>query len=301
MNNIKWMGVVILILISSKTALVAQTDLLNTLDSIAPIETQYTFGTFKSTRVINGHSIERMPERQMDFRISHRFGLIKQGYDQFFGLDQGNMAIALEYGIKDWVMVGLNRASTEKTVSGFAKFSMLRQSRGVKNMPVSLSYFVSTSVNGLPWTYPDRTNYFASRITYVHQLLVARKFNEQFSMQISPTLIHRNLVPTALDNNDLLAIGLSGRYKLTRRVAFNVEYYPVIRPTWNYVDPQYTNCFSVGFDIETGGHVFQLMLTNSVGMIEKSFIADTTDSWLKGNLHLGFNISRVFSFKKDTN
>jgi hypothetical protein len=278
-----------------------QNDLLNMIDSITPQETQYAYGTFKSTRVINGHSIERMPESQLDFRISHRFGLISQGYSQFFGLDQGFMLISLEYGIKDWVMVGLNRASTEKAVSGFTKFSILRQSSGAVNMPVSLSYFTSATVNGLNWTYPNRTNYFSSRLTYVHQLLIARKFNEQFSLQISPTLIHRNLVPTALDNNDIFALGLAARYKLSRRTSFNVEYYPVIRPTWNYVDPQYTNSFSMGFDIETGGHVFQLMVTNSMGMIDKAFITQTTDNWFKGNIHLGFNISRVFSFKKEKN
>ncbi|MFT3754110.1 MAG: DUF5777 family beta-barrel protein [Paludibacter sp.] len=299
MNNCKCIGIVMFLLMACGPVSLAQTDLLNMIDSITPKQTQYTYGTFKSTRVINGHSIERMPEKQLDFRVSHRFGLISQGYEQFFGLDQGTIFISLEYGIKNWVMVGLNRASTEKTVSGFTKFSILRQSSGAINMPVSFSYFVSANVNGLKWTDPNRANYFYSRLTYTHQLLIARKFNEQFSLQVSPTLIHRNLVPTALDNNDLFAVGISGRYKLSRRIAFNVEYYPVISPFWNYVDPKYTNSFSVGFDIETGGHVFQLMLSNSVGMIEKAFIAETTDSWFKGNIHLGFNISRVFSFKKE--
>jgi hypothetical protein len=239
-----------------------------------------------------------MPQKQLDFRVSHRFGRVNQGYYQFFGLDQASTFLSLEYGITDWVMLGLNRASLEKTVTGFAKFSILRQSSGVKNMPVSLSYFGSASVNGLKWSEPTRTNYFSSRLNYTHQLLIGRKFNEQISLQIAPTLIHRNLVPTALDNNDLFAFGMGGRYKLTSRVSFNVEYYPVIRPSWNYTDTQYKNCFSVGFDIETGGHVFQLMLSNSQGMIEKSFIGETTGDWLKGDMHLGFNISRVFSFKK---
>lgn len=299
MNNCKYVGIVALLLVGFVPALLAQTDLLNMIDSITPKETQYAYGTFKSTRVVNGQSVERMPEKQLDFRVSHRFGLVSQGYEQFFGLDQGNMFISLEYGIKDWLMLGLNRASMEKTVSGFTKFSILRQSSGAINMPVSFSYFVNASVNGLKWTDPNRNNYFYSRLTYTHQLLIARKFNEQFSLQVSPTLIHRNLVPTALDNNDLFAVGFSGRYKLSRRIAFNVEYYPVVSPFWNYVDPKYTNSFSVGFDVETGGHVFQIMLSNSVGMIEKAFIAETTDSWFKGNIHFGFNISRVFSLKKE--
>jgi len=291
------LAIIILTFFSGSSTLYCQTDLLNMLDSFSTKETIYTYGTFKSTRIINGHSIERMPQGQLDFRVSHRFGLVNQGYYQFFGLDQGSTFLSLEYGITDWVMLGLNRASLEKTVSGFGKFSILRQSSGVRNMPVSLSYFVSTSVNGLKWADPTRTNYFSSRLNYTHQLLIGRKFNEQISLQIAPTFIHRNLVPSALDNNDLFALGMGGRYKLTRRVSFNVEYYPVIRPTWNYTDTQFKNCFSVGFDIETGGHVFQLLLSNSQGMIEKSFIGETTGNWFNGDMHLGFNISRVFSFK----
>lgn len=276
----------------------AQNDLLNMLDSISPVRTEYAYGTFKSTRVLNGHSVERMPQGQLDFRVEHRFGLMNQGYYEFFGLDQGSTFLSLEYGITDWVMLGLNRASFEKTVSGFAKFSILRQSTGAVNMPVSMSYFVSTSVNGLKWTNPTLTNYFYSRLNYTHQLLIARKFNEQFSLQIAPTLIHRNLVPTALDNNDLFALGLAGRYKLSRRISFNVEYYPVVKPFWNYNNTEFKNCFSIGLDLETGGHVFQLLISNSQGMIEKSFIAETTGNWFNGDIHLGFNISRVFSFKK---
>ena len=127
---------------------------------------------------------------------------------------------------------------------------------------------------------------------------MARKFNEQFSLQISPTLIHRNLVKTVFDNNDIYSVGFSGRYKISRRIAFNAEYFPVYRPALSNAN-NYINSFSVGFDIETGGHVFQILLSNSVGMIEKTFIGETTDSWMNGGLHLGFNISRVFSFKKD--
>lgn len=271
--------------------------LLNALDSVTPKETQYTFASFKSTRVLNGHSIERMTEGQLDFRVSHRFGLINQGAYELFGLDQGTTYLSLEYGIKDWLMVGVNRATVEKTYSGLTKLSILRQSTGAKKMPISLSYLFETSIIGVKWAHPDRNNLFSSRVTYIHQLIIARKFNEKISLQLSPTLIHRNLVPTALDDNDLYAVGLSGRYKLSRRMAFNGEYYPVIRPNWNYKNPNYNNCLSFGFDIETGGHVFQLLVSNSTGMIEKTFISETTGKWSKGDLHLGFNISRVFALK----
>ncbi|HLP04412.1 MAG TPA: DUF5777 family beta-barrel protein [Paludibacter sp.] len=270
--------------------------LLQTLDSISPPGIQYAYGTFKSTRVLNGHSIERMQEKQFDFRVEHRFGLVNQGFYEFYGLDQSNSLISLEYGIKNWVMVGINRTSLDKTVSGFTKFSILRQSTGTWIMPVSVSVLLETSVVGTKWLYPDRDNMFLSRVTYASQLLVARKFNEAFSLQLAPVWIHRNLVPTASDTNDMLALGIGSRYKTTRRTSVNFEYYPVLTSWWDH-QTSYRNSLSLGFDVETGGHVFTILLTNTTGMIEKSFITETTGKWLKGDLHLGFNISRVFSFK----
>lgn len=270
--------------------------MLNMLDSIAPQRIQYTYGTFKSTRVINGHSNERMPEGQLDMRIEHRFGQINQGYYEFFGLDQSNTFLSLEYGIKNWVMVGVNRASLDKTVSGFTKFSILRQSTGQIVMPVSVSFLLETSVVGTKWLYPERNNLFSSRVSYTSQLIVARKFNENFSLQLAPVWIHRNLVPATIDSNDMFALGVASRYKISRRTSINVEYYPVLSPSWDHA-VSYRNSLSVGFDIETGGHVFQLMLSNTTGMIEKAFITETTGRWQDGDLHLGFNISRVFSLK----
>lgn len=272
-------------------------NLLNMLDSIAPQKVQYAYGTFKSTRVINGHSNERMPEGQLDVRIQHRFGLLNQGYYQFFGLDESTTFLSVEYGIKDWVMAGISRASVDKTVSGFTKFSLLRQSTGAIQMPVSVSLLLESSIEGNKWQYPDRNNLFSSRVSYVSQLIIARKINENLSLQFSPVWIHRNLVHDVADHNDMFALGFASRYKISRRTSFNIEYYPVVSPTWDH-QTSYQNSLSVGFDIETGGHVFQFMLTNTTGMIEKTFVTETTGKWLNGDLHLGFNISRVFSFKK---
>jgi len=273
-------------------------DLLNLLDSVSPKETQYTIATFKSTRVIDGQSIERMQKKQLDFRISHRFGRINQGISEFFGLDQSSICLSLEYGITNWLMVGLGRTTDEKTVNGFIKLSLFRQKSGENSFPVSISYYANTSIMTKVWDDPARTNYFSSRFAYVNQVLVARKFNEKISLQIAPVWVHKNLVQTVLDNNDVFAVGLGGRYKLTKRISFNTEYYPVIRPIWNYKDPNHSNTLSFGFDLETGGHVFQLFFTNSPGMIEKKFITETSGKWLKGDVIFGFNISRVFSFKK---
>jgi hypothetical protein len=275
----------------------AQDDLMNIVNQSTPKEINYTTATFKSTRIMNGHSVERMPQGQLDVRISHRFGTVNSGAYGFWGLDQSNIHLGLEYGIFNWLMIGVGRGSYEKTFDGFSKFTILRQSNGAKEMPVSLSAFTSIAVNSLKWSDPTRVNYFSSRLSYVAQLLVARKFNQAFSFQITPSYVHRNLVNTELDPNDLFAIGAGGRLKLTKRISLNGEYYYVLNPK-AYMSQQIYNPLSIGFDIETGGHVFQLFFTNSLGMIEKAFIGETTGQWKNGDIRFGFNISRVFTLKK---
>jgi hypothetical protein len=259
-------------------------------------ETEYATATFKSTRIVTGHSIERMPARQLDVRISHRFGEINTGIYNYFGLDEANMHFSLEYGITNWMMAGIGRGNYEKTYDGFLKFSLLRQSKGKRNMPISLSYLATTAISTLKWDGTGSLNFW-DRVSYVHQLLIARKFNERFSLELNPTYVHRNMVGTELDPNDLFAAGAGLRFKMTKRLSLNAEYYYVVPPLNDYRSEKTFNPLSIGVDIETGGHVFQIILTNSLAMIEKGFIGETTGNWLDGGIHLGFNISRVFSFK----
>jgi len=282
----------------SLLSLSAQDDLLNMLNDSTSEETNFTTATFKSTRVMNGHSIERMPPGQLDVRISHRFGTINSGAYEFFGLDQSSIHLGIDYGVFKWLMVGIGRGTYEKTFDGFAKFTVLRQSTGARVMPVSVSLFSSIAATSVKWADTSRTNYFSSRLSYVSQVLVARKFSPSFSFQIAPTYVHRNLVATELDPNDLYAIGAGGRMKLTKRISLNAEYYYVTNPR-KYMSVKTYDPLSIGFDIETGGHVFQLFFTNSLAIIEKGFIGETTGSWLKGDIHFGFNISRVFTLKEE--
>lgn len=275
----------------------AQDDLMNLLEDNTQKETNYTTATFKSTRIMNGHSIERMPPGQLDFRISHRFGPVNSGAYNFFGLDQSNIHFSLEYGILKWFMAGIGRGSYEKTFDAFGKFSILRQSTGAVNMPVSVSAVTSVALKTIKFPDQTRTNYFSSRLAYTTQVLIARKINPLLSLQLTPSYIHRNLVATELDPNDLFAVGAGGRIKLTKRISLNGEYYYLANPKSDF-SQQICNPLSVGVDIETGGHVFQLIFTNSLGMIEKSFIGETTGSWKHGDIHFGFNISRVFTLKK---
>lgn len=270
-------------------------DLLN---EVMEEEIQYATAAFKATRIMNGHSIERMQEGVLDFRISHRFGTLNSGAYEFFGLDQSNIHLSFEYGIKDWLMIGVGRSSFQKTFNGFTKFSILRQSTGVRNIPVFVTYLAVIEVNSMKWDNPERQNYFTSRLSYVQQLMVARKFGKRLSLQLTPTMVHRNLVETELDQNDLWSFGAGGRLKLTNRISINAEYFYVIRSSDQLTPVIYNNPLAIGFDIETGGHVFQLIFTNSVAMIEGQLIGETTGRWIDGDIHFGFNLSRVFTLKR---
>jgi hypothetical protein len=258
-------------------------------------ETTYTMATFKSTRVINGQSIENVAGGVLDFRISHRFGTFNSGPHKLYGLDIAQMRLGFEYGITDQLMVGVGRSNVNEEVDAFVKYKILRQSSGAKNMPITLSWFSSIVSRNTAWDNKDRKNYFTSRLYYCHQLLIGRKMNERLSLQLSPTVVHRNMVPTKADKNDVVAVGAGGRYKLTQRTSVNAEYFYVLP---NQITSNYVNSLSLGIDLETGGHVFQLHVTNSSPMNEKGFITETTGKWSKGDIQFGFNVSRVFTVRE---
>ncbi|NND95308.1 MAG: hypothetical protein HKN45_10610 [Flavobacteriales bacterium] len=274
----------------------AQEDELDLLSLLGEEEvTDYTIASFKANRVINLHSLETTARRVLDIKISHRLGTVSGGLDEWFGLDQATIRLGGDYGITDLLMVGIGRSSYEKTYDGYVKFKFLRQSTGKRNMPISALIMSSMAIKTIPFSIPERKNYFSSRLYYAHQIIIGRKFSDAFSMQLSPSLVHRNLVETLTETNDVLALGIAGRIKLTQRLALNAEYIYVAP---DQLASQYVNSASIGLDIETGGHVFQLHFTNSTSMNDKGFITETTDEWSAGDIHFGFNISRVFTIKK---
>lgn len=283
-----------LLLLLALANLNAQDDLLSLLDEEEET-TEFVSAAFKTNRVINLHSLENTAAGVFDFKISHRFGMLNRGAYELFGLDAATIRIGGDYGITDRLMIGLGRSSFEKTYDGFVKFKLLRQSTGKSNTPITAAIFASTAIQTLRWQNPDRENYFRSRLYHTFQLIIGRKFSESLSLQLSPTLVHRNLVQVASEANDVLALGTAGRIKLSKRVALNLEYIYVLP---DQLAPGYRNSLSVGFDIETGGHVFQLHLTNSTSMIEKGFVTQTSGRWSDGGIHFGFNVSRVFTLVK---
>lgn len=272
--------------------LTAQDDLLSLLEEEEEETTQLVTASFKTNRVINLHSLESTAGGVLDFKISHRFGTLNRGAYELFGLDAATIRIGADYGISDRLTVGAGRSSFEKTYDGYLKFKFLRQRSGAKPMPLTAALFSSMAVQTLRWANPDRDNFFSSRLYYTFQLILGSKISEGLSLQLSPTLVHRNLVETTAESNDVLALGAAGRIKLSRRIALNLEYIYVLP---DQLAPGFGNSLSVGFDIETGGHVFQLHFTNSTSMIEKGFVTQTSGRWGDGGIHFGFNISRVFT------
>lgn len=275
----------------------AQDDLLSLLGPDSVVK-EYTNASFKTTRVINAHSLENTAHGVLDARINHRFGLLSEGVGNFFGLDESTIRIGFDYGITDRLMVGVGRSSYQKTIDGFAKYKILRQCDAGCSMPLTLAVVAATSVTTLqadkvPWYGEGRKDHFSHRLSYSFQAIVGRKFSDAFSLQLMPGLVHRNLVATVNDRNDLWNVGAAARYKFLPRMALNAEYFYVLPDQ----GPRqgYNNSLSVGFDIETGGHVFQLHFTNSTGMFERAFITETGGDFFDGQIHYGFNISRVFT------
>lgn len=257
-------------------------------------QTKYVTGTFKGTHIINLHSVETPAQGVLLFMIMHRFGKINDGGYEFFGLDNATMRMGFDYGITNRLTVGIGRSTFEKTYDGYLKLKLLKQTESGK-IPLSVTALGALAHNTLK--YADKDYLDAKyRTSYTLQLLLARKLTRNLSLQLAPTWLHYNLVPALADKNDVFALGIGGRMKITRRASINLEY--------NYLPDNQVNSFKVynsfsaGFDIETGGHVFQVHVTNSQGMVEPLYIGRTTGSWGKGDIYFGFNISRSFNIAK---
>ncbi len=253
-----------------------------------------TTATFKSSRVVNGQSIENVGVGVLDFKILHRFGAINQGGYELFGIDQATMRMGLDYGLTNRFMFGIGRSTYQKQYDGFVKYKLLQQQSGLKEIPVGVS-LVSTIIYKSLRSAPNAQylEYSTDKLSYAHQLLIARKFNDYFSLQITPTLVHYNLVETSSFPNDFKSIGISMRQRISKRVNITGEYFYRIDKLAGYHDP-----LTFGLDIETGGHVFQLHVTNATGMTERTFINETTGSWSEKDIRFGFNLVRAFTLKK---
>lgn len=254
---------------------------------------EYAYGHFEGTRIINGHSVETLKEGEMEFVIAHRFGRINGGAYELFGLDQANIRFGLDYGINNWATVGMGRSSLGKHYDGFLKVRILRQKLS-DPFSVSLTALGSVAINTLKAPSANEPILFRSRLAYTTQFILAKKIRDRLAFQLMPTLVHFNLVETPDLKNDVIAIGMGGKYQLNKALTLTAEYYLNLP---DQLANNKTNSLAIGVDLNTGSHVFQLHFTNSFGMIEKAFIGETTGEWGAGDIHFGFNMVRTFKLK----
>lgn len=254
----------------------------------------YVENTFSATRLVIGQSVDIAPNGDMHLDIQHHFGPVNGGFNEFFGFDQAATRLGVHYAFNDWIDVGIGRTTIQKTWDGSLKIRLLRQKENNK-MPISVTYFGNIGINSLEWDDNTRNNYFSSRMSYSNQLIFAHKFGEKFSMQIVPSLIHRNLVDTEIDENDVYTLGGGASLKLNKTINLNVEYHYILS---NQTAQDFDNSLSIGIDINTAGHVFQFFLSNSQGMLEQQFLPVTNGKWTNGDIHIGFNIVRSFTLKQ---
>ncbi len=275
---------ILIIIIWISTTLYAQDDLLDLIDD--GFENTYPVNaTFKAKRIVNSQSIEMPKPRILDFMILHRFGSMSNGAYDLFGMDEAVIRFDLKYGLSDRISFGIGRSSLNKTFDIFTKVKIMSQKTGYRSFPITLVFFSKMEIETI---IKDMS--MNDRITYDFQFLLAKKFNRSLSLQLMPTLIHRNLVETNSDSHDLISIGVGGRMKMTKRTSINFDtFFPVGQRS-----EAYRQGWGIGYDIETGGHVFQLMLTNARGSFESEYIENASGTLKDLDLYLGFNIARVF-------
>lgn len=263
----------------------AQEDLLSGLDSTQVVDKSVT-ATFKGLQIVTLQSTKMAAKKEFYFIISHRFGSVKGGIYESFGFDNATTKIGGVYGVTDWLSVSASHHTLLKINEASVKYRIVRQD---DKFPVDIIGYSTIDLNsGLKEEdYPKIE--FSDRLSYIHQILISRKFSEKLSLELVPSYIHKNLYNPALENDNQFTLAAGGRMKLTKRLSLNLEY------GQNFNKPDYyKNPLSVGLDIETGGHVFQLLFTNSRAMTESGYLTNASGDWGKGDFVFGFNLYRVF-------
>ncbi|MFS4483201.1 DUF5777 family beta-barrel protein [Hyunsoonleella sp. 2307UL5-6] len=266
----------------------AQDDLLNEIDTDSTIN-QYADAAFKGLQIVNFQSTKLVADDTFVLVVAHRFGNLKNGIDTFFGLDEAVTRLNFIYGISDNLNIGISRSSFQKIYEGSIKYRIVKQSSN--GFPLTIVGFNAVLVN----TSFEKESFplieFSDRLGYTSQILISRKVNTNLSLEFAPTLFHEGLVSVNEQDNTQFALGFGGRYKLTKRWSLNIDYGLHLNRAEN---SPFKNPLSIGFDLETGGHVFQLHFTNAQGMNTNSFLGQTTGDWTDGDVFFGFNLSRTF-------
>lgn len=266
----------------------AQDDLLKEIDTLSDAN-ESVVAAFKSLKIVNLESTKLAAKGDLYLVIAHRFGYIDNGFEDFFGLDVANTRIQFVYGLTNGITIHTSRSGFQKAYEVATKYRLAGQKK--QGFPFEIVGFNSLSIN----TELDKTTLpkleFTDRLAYVNQILISRKFNDNLSLEIAPTHFHQNYVSNNFQDNSQFALGLGGRYKFSKRWSFNMDYAAHLNRASN---SGFKNPLSIGFDLETGGHVFQMHFTNSQAMHESGYLGNTTGSWNDGQIAFGFNLIRVF-------
>jgi hypothetical protein len=264
----------------------AQEDLLTGVDT-ASVEKSKVEAAFKGLKIVNIESTKLAAKGDLYFIVAHRFGSVKDGFEGAYGLDNAVTQLKFVYGLTNWFTIGAARSELAYDFSG----KYLIQSQETNGFPLAIAAFTSLGFNNVlkENLYPNMK--FEDRLIYVAQLLISRKFNTNLSLEVAPTFFHENFVIDDNQDNSQYAIGMGGRYKFAKRWSVNVDYAAHLNRSST---SQFKNPLSVGVDLDTGGHVFQMHFSSSQGMHEAGFLGNTTGDWGKGDIFFGFNLLRVF-------
>ncbi|HAO14673.1 MAG TPA: hypothetical protein DDY16_02500 [Tenacibaculum sp.] len=277
---------ILLCFIFITTTLNAQDDLLKELEKTDKHIDTYISPTFKTLKIGNLQSTKIAEKGDFYLIVSHRFGPISEGLDTFLGLDNANTKMELLYSFWDGIQLSISRESFDRTFALNSKFRIAKQTH---KFPINITGYTgiyrNTLINKI--TYPELKD--ADRYSYSLQALLSRSFSKKLSLEIAPTFIRENLQDlrnTIEANHNQFALGFGSRYKISKRISLNTEY---IHHFKRHNNSRYTNAYAFGMDIETGGHVFQLLFTNAQSTNEMGFISKA-----EGEIAFGFNIVRVF-------
>ncbi len=287
---------ILLIISLIPTQVLGQDDLLALLEEEEGDELEhinYTYGTFKGTKIVHSSSVDFQPRGDLQFSISHRFGPVNSGADRLWGLDDAQIRLGFEYGLSDTWAIGLGRSGQQATFDFYSKWKIVRQSSGLTNIPVSIVWNANLAINSRSLANPE-FNQFENKLFYTHQLLIARKFNDRFSLQLAPTYTHNNIREFQQESNDTFYLGVASRWRFTKRMAILMDYYYIHDSDLKEV---FDEPLGFGLELETGGHVFQIVASNTQGMTEKLFLARSFGSWANGDIRIGFNITRTFPLR----
>lgn len=269
----------------------AQDDLLNELDTVKPKQKEIEVAAFKGLQICNMQSTKMPVKGEWYFLVSHRFGDITEGFDNFFGLDNALTKIGGIFSVTNWLSLGVSRQTYNKTYELTAKYKLFNQE--IDGFPVTIVGYNTMDINSALSTNQYPNLIFENRLSYSTQLLISRKFSDSFSLEIDPIYVHKNLYDEIFDQENTFLLGAGARYKLSKRLSLNLEYAARLNLPEDINSP-YHNPLTIGLDIDTGGHIFQLVLSNSQQMNDIAVYTNTTGQWDGGGIYFGFNMYRVF-------